>query len=70
MEQNTSLGARLYRHIFKFYNSRFPEDWEFQLGLALLNGALKVERPPSASQAPGLWAVHQAVLTTQAALDE
>jgi hypothetical protein len=60
--------ARLFKHVFKYYNGRFPDAWESTLGLALVDGKLTVRQRPAASTAPALWGVHETALTVQAAL--
>ncbi|GIK36546.1 MAG: hypothetical protein BroJett011_03790 [Chloroflexota bacterium] len=57
--------TRLFRFIFRLQQKRWPEAWEQALGLALVDGTLKVERIPDANE---LRRVHYAAHGVKAAL--
>jgi hypothetical protein len=60
-----SVRRRLFRYVFRLQHKRYPEEWELVLGLALVDGSLKVERVPEADE---LRRIHYAVVGTRAAL--
>lgn len=59
LERSRSEAARnLFGYVFQIRHERQPQTWEWTVGLALLRGDLKVERPPASSQ---LRAIHHVV---------
>jgi hypothetical protein len=57
--------ARLFCYVFHLQQQRNPEPWEITIGLALVDGSLKIERIPEAEV---LRRVHFAAMGTRAGL--
>lgn len=64
-EWTRQTQERLFRFIFRLQQKRWPEAWEQTVGLALVDGSLKVERIPDADE---LRRVHHAAHGVRAAL--
>lgn len=64
-ELTQQTQQRLFRFIFRLQQKRWPGAWEQMLGLALVDGSLKVERIPDADE---LRRVHHAAHGVRVAL--